>query len=203
MSCLDIFCVYKKINYMSENNEYDNFRDIFKPPFGLKNYYDNTPKYLKNQIIRINSEIESGFYSAYDAMMVMFKQLIFGNSVDLEDVCDGIINKHIKEFSGETLKYDENTIFEINRKYNLDLIDYFKINDNGFSLVHSLVIEGAISVFFEIHYKKILTEALKNTSFFYIERGMKRHNKIIDILSYFNDKRSQMNSLNTQINQTT
>jgi len=188
---------------MSENNEYDNFRDIFKPPFGLKNYYDNTPKYLKNQIIRINSEIESGFYSAYDAMMVMFKQLIFRNSVDLEDVCDGIINKHIKEFSGETLKYDENTIFEINRKYNLDLIDYFKINDNGFSLVHSLVIEGAISVFFEIHYKKILTEALKNTSFFYIERGMKRHNKIIDILSYFNDKRSQMNSLNTQINQTT
>jgi hypothetical protein len=172
-----VYSVYKRIPFIFDEYNFDMVYRIFEP-VGL-HWYNNSTKYIKTHCKRIYNEIESFHYTYNEMASLMVYQTIIGKDIDLASINNIEMNKLREILSKNTIREDEKKLETINNEVGLSGIqEYFKINEDGESLIYSLIKKGVISVYFFInYYDKILTKVDKNILFMF--KGSKKYHSFI------------------------
>ena len=160
-----VFSIYKRVLYVFDKYNFDMVDTIFDPVD--KNWYKNAQKFIKDQCDRIYNEIENFYYTYNELAALMVYQTIISNGIHLENINNKYMENLRSVFKKERLRQDEQTMISTNKSMRLGIEDYFKVGEDGKSIIYDLIKNDVISIYFFINYydKILLTKNLGNIYF--------------------------------------
>jgi hypothetical protein len=118
-----------------------------------RRWFNNTPKFIKDQCYRVYNEIENSFYSYSDVVAFLIYESLWHDDVKLPEVNSESINNFKALFTDVQLLKDRRMIDKINKQANLkDIKEYFYIRENGESLIYRLCMQKIVSIYFFAYY---------------------------------------------------
>jgi hypothetical protein len=183
-SIYKVFSIYKRIPYIFDESNFNMINTIFDPVG--KHWFDNTNKFIKDNCERIYSEIENFYYTYNEVAALMVYQTIIDSNIHLENINNKNMEVFKSIFTKKTLRNDEQMVLSANRSVKLDIQDYFKVCEDGKSIIYDLIKNDVVSIYFFInYYNKVLTNELGNNFFQF--KGNKKYISFIHKIKFIND----------------
>jgi hypothetical protein len=168
-SIFKVFCLYKRIDYIFYK---DNFEMIYTIDDPLqKSWFDRSPKYIRQQCERIFNEIESHHYTYHDMTAILIYKSLWDSSLNFKWVNHTDIDEFKQIFTDIQLAKDFQILKATQKKLKMKhWYDYFLVDETGKSLIYSLTIAKAISVWFYMSkIEQCLTEP--TIVYYFMNRG--------------------------------
>jgi DNA primase large subunit len=149
-SSLIVFSIIKNIEKNINKNIVD-INNIFKPV--SKIWFERTNNYYKDACKKIYNDIENNYYNHNDLAITLLYEMIYNKKINFFDINHKKIKEVKSMMNKQQLEKDKNLIVVINKQINLKNVnDFFKINEDGLSIVYHLIKDKNISPIFFIYF---------------------------------------------------
>lgn len=140
--------VFKKLKYV----------DIDKRVF-IKQW-ENSKPFIVTKCEKIWNDIQNSYYSLDDFKIYLLHNYLLGGKCGWSDIITDDIVKVIKLYDKPQFIIDQQTILEISKEISeiTNIKDYFYINEDGESLVYSLIINKHVNPIFYCNMLKYLED---------------------------------------------
>jgi hypothetical protein len=134
----------------------ENF-DVYKLTHEI--HYNKSRQLIKDKCTQVYNEIENHYYNHRDFALFVCCEYLYNNSFSWKNIDFKNINIVKDLFSESRFLLDQQMIIDMNEQTKFErLSQYFKLNNNGISIIYNLIIHEKkfISPLFFIKYEKLI-----------------------------------------------